>query len=155
LRRRRSPKRGLTLDLFDELVHISALVADPNFRVEIPLIREEEIRGPIPETARYRYPREWWRLERRLIGVMETIRIDTPADLLSLLPEGSARAVHDGRHRRRHRPVEAARNACGLLPRTIGRGHPAGSPWSTRRLWAWAGIPSGIQNGVHDITCRP
>ena len=88
LRRRRSPKRGLALDLFDELVHIPALVADPAFRVELPLIREEEIRGPIPDGARYRYPREWWRLDRRLIDVIETRRIDTPADLLSLLPSG-------------------------------------------------------------------
>ena len=40
LRRRRSPKRGLALDLFDELVHIPTLIAHPDFRVELPLIRE-------------------------------------------------------------------------------------------------------------------
>ena len=88
LRRRRSPKRGLALDLFDELVHIPSLVADPHFRVELALTREEEIRGPIPVGARYRYPRAWWRLDRRLIDVVETLRIDAPADLLELLPEG-------------------------------------------------------------------
>lgn len=84
--RRRSPKRGLPLDLFDELVHIPALVAHPNFRLELPLICEEEIRGAIPEGARYRYPREWWRLDRRLVDIVETRRIDVPADLLGLLP---------------------------------------------------------------------
>ncbi len=88
LRRRRSPKRGLAFDLFDELVSIPRLVAHPNFRIELPLIREEEIRGPIPKGARYRYPREWWRLDRRLLEVVETRRIDTPADLLCLLPSG-------------------------------------------------------------------
>lgn len=88
LRRRHSPKRGLALDLFDELVHIPTLVAHPNFRIELPLTWEEEIRGPIPERARYRYPREWWRLDRRLLDVIETRRIDTPDDLLSLLPFG-------------------------------------------------------------------
>jgi hypothetical protein len=88
LRRRRSPKRGLPLDLFDELVHIPTLVAHPNFRVELPLTCEEEIRGPIPEGARYRYPRAWWRLDRRLLDVVETRCIDTPADLLGLLPSG-------------------------------------------------------------------
>ena len=88
LRRRRSPKRGLALDLFDELVSIPRLVAHPNFRIELPLIREEEIRGPIPDGARYRYPREWWRLDRRLLEVVETRRIDTPADLVCLLPFG-------------------------------------------------------------------
>ena len=88
LRKRRSPKRGLALDLFDELVHVPTLVVDPAFRIELPLISEEEIRGPIPEGARYRYPRAWWRLDRRLVDVIETKRIDTPADLLTLLPAG-------------------------------------------------------------------
>ncbi len=86
LRRRRSPKRGLAIDLFDQLVSIPALVADGNFRIELALIREDEIRGPIPADARFRYPRDWWRLDRRLIDVVETIRIDSPADLLGLLP---------------------------------------------------------------------
>ncbi len=88
LRRRRSPKRGLALDLFDELVYIPRLIAHPNFRIELPLIREDEIRGPIPDGAKYRYPRAWWRLDRRLVDVVDTQRIDTPADLLFLLPLG-------------------------------------------------------------------
>jgi hypothetical protein len=88
LRRRRSPKRGIGLDLFDELVHLPGLLAHPNFRVELALICEEELRGPIPDGARYRYPRAWWRLDRRLVDVVETVRIDTPADLLRLLPAG-------------------------------------------------------------------
>ena len=33
LGRRRSPRHGLALDLFDELVSIPGLVADPNFRI--------------------------------------------------------------------------------------------------------------------------
>jgi hypothetical protein len=86
--RRRSPKRGLPLDLFHELVAFPELIGDPNFAVELVLIREEEIRGPVPDGARYRYPRLWWRLDRRLIEVVETIRIDTPSDLLRLLPAG-------------------------------------------------------------------
>jgi hypothetical protein len=86
--RRRSPKRGLPLDLFHELVAFPELVAHPNFRLELVMIREEELRGPVPDGARYRYPRDWWRLDRRLIEVIETIRVDTPADLLGLLPVG-------------------------------------------------------------------
>jgi len=85
--RRRSPKRGRPLDVFEELVAFPELVAHPNFRLELLMIREEEVRGPIPAGARYRYPREWWRLDRRLLEVVDTIRIDTPADLLALLPE--------------------------------------------------------------------
>jgi len=86
--RRRSPKRGQRLDLFDQLVAFPELVAHPNFRVELVMIREEEIRGPIPAGARYRYPRQWWRLDRRLLEVVEIVRIDTPGDLLGLLPAG-------------------------------------------------------------------
>jgi hypothetical protein len=86
--RRRSPKRGQRLDLFDQLVAFPELVAHPNFRVELVMIREEEIRGPIPAGARYRYPRQWWRLDRRLLEVVEVVRIDTPGDLLGLLPAG-------------------------------------------------------------------
>ena len=86
--RRRSPKRGQHLDLFEELVAFPELVAHPNFRIELAMIREEEIRGPIPDGVRYRYARQWRRLDRRLLDVVEIVRIDTPGDLLELLPAG-------------------------------------------------------------------
>jgi hypothetical protein len=86
--RRRSPKRGSVLDLFEELVAFPELVVHPNFRLELVMIREEELRGPIPTGARFRYPRQWWRLDRRLLDVVETIRVDSAADLLGLLPAG-------------------------------------------------------------------
>lgn len=86
LGRRRSPKRGLPIDAFDALVSFGALLAHPNLRLEIVLTREEEVRGPIPAAARYRYPRTWWRLDRRLLEIAATERIDGPADLARLLP---------------------------------------------------------------------
>ncbi|HEX7590472.1 MAG TPA: hypothetical protein VF375_00835 [Candidatus Limnocylindrales bacterium] len=85
---RLSPKRGQALDLFGELTAFPELVAHPNFRLELVLVHEEEIRGPVPEGARFRYPRDWWRLDRRLVEVLEVVRVDTPADLLRLLPAG-------------------------------------------------------------------
>ena len=88
VRRGRSPKRGTAFDLFEELVHIPALLAHPNFRIELALTSEEEIRGPAPEGVRRRYARDWTRLDRRLLEVVETRRIDTPADLCALLPAG-------------------------------------------------------------------
>jgi hypothetical protein len=86
--RRRSPKRGIGLDLFRELTAFPELVAHPNFGLELAMIHEEEIRGPVPEGVRYRYPREWKRVDRRLIDVVEIVRVDGPRDLLSLLPPG-------------------------------------------------------------------
>ena len=113
LARRRSPKRGLAFDLFDELVHIPALIDHPNFRIEIPLIREEEIRGPIPEGVRYRYPRTWRRIDRRLLDVVDTCRIDTPA-ISRPAPGRSPGPVHDRRPGRGDPTFEAARSTCGL-----------------------------------------
>lgn len=86
LGRRRSPRRARPLDVFDELVHLPALIGHPNFRVELLLTREDEVRGPIPAGARFRHARTWWRLDRRLIDVVETRSLATPADFLALLP---------------------------------------------------------------------
>jgi hypothetical protein len=86
--RRRSPKRGIGLDLFRELTALPELVAHPNFRIELAMIREEEIRGPVPDGVRYRYARDWQRVDRRLVEVVGIVRVDTPADLLGLLPPG-------------------------------------------------------------------
>ncbi len=88
LSRKRSPKRGLPLDIFEHLVAFPELIADVNFSLELALIDEEEIRGPVPEGKRYRYPRTWVRLDRRLVEVVATIRVDSPADLARLLPDG-------------------------------------------------------------------
>ncbi len=86
LRRRRSPKRGIAADVFEELVHMPALLAHPNFRLELVLIHEEELRGPAEDGVRYRHPRDWRRLDRRLAVVVETLNVETPADLFGLFP---------------------------------------------------------------------
>ncbi len=86
--RRRSPKRGLPLDVFDELVHAMTFIVHPDARIDLAFIHEEEIRGPVPDGVRYRYPRAWRRVDRRLLDVIETRRLDSPADLLRLLPDG-------------------------------------------------------------------
>ena len=42
--RRKSPKRGRVEDLFWEMVSFPQLLANPNFSIEVLLIREEEVR---------------------------------------------------------------------------------------------------------------
>ncbi|TAK00527.1 MAG: hypothetical protein EPO36_08305 [Chloroflexota bacterium] len=132
LGRRRSPRRGLALDLFDELVSIPGLIAAPNFRIELVLTREEEIRGPIAEGVRYRYPRTWRRLDRRLLDVIETLRVDSPADLLDLLPAGMPEpfttadlVAATGRSRRLAMRVAYCLEKCGALVRDAPRGRHA------------------------------
>ena len=83
---RRSPRRGSPVDLFDQLVAFPELLASPNFSLDLVLIREEEIRGPVPPGARFRRPRQWWRLDRRLLEVVDTLRVVEAADLVRLLP---------------------------------------------------------------------
>ncbi|MBI3749619.1 MAG: hypothetical protein HY262_12365 [Chloroflexi bacterium] len=145
LRRRRSPKRGLALDLFDELVRVPGLIAHPNFRIELALVAEEEVRGPIPEGARYRYPREWWRLDRRLLEVVETRRIDTPADLLGLLPAGLPESfttadivAATGRSRRLAMRAVYCLDRCGSVTRLARRG----------RLQAYGRLPPDADTGT-------
>ncbi len=84
LYRRRSPRHGSPLDVFFELVHIPNLLAHPNFSLEILLIQEEEIRRGDGRGS--------WRrsgvsiVDRRLIGVIDRILLENPADMISFLP---------------------------------------------------------------------
>ena len=90
LGRRRSPKRGSFEDIFDELVHIPALLAHPNFSLEILLIHEEEVRrvrGAREKPAkRTRFPRDWDRHDHRLVQVIASRVIETTQDLRAFLP---------------------------------------------------------------------
>jgi hypothetical protein len=92
LGRRKSPRRGCAALVFDELVSFPELLAHPNFSLEVVLIREDEIRCPIPAPRRRawarRRPREWRVCDRRLLEVVDTVVLETPADCLAFLPEG-------------------------------------------------------------------
>ena len=83
--RRKSPKRGRVEDLFWEIVRFPLLMANPNFSLEILLIREEEVR-------QYDGKRNWRRRglvieERRLLEVVDRRLFEEPADWRVLLPE--------------------------------------------------------------------
>lgn len=90
LARRRSPKRGDFLDIFDELVHIPSLLRHPNFSLDILLIHQEEIRrvrAARDKPARHtRFPREWDRYDHRLLEVVGSRRVANAADLRAFLP---------------------------------------------------------------------
>ena len=83
--RRKSPKRGRVEDLFWEMVSFPQLLANPNFSLEVLMIREEEVR-------RYEGRRKWRRKgwvveERRLLEVVEQRLYEEPADWRAFLPE--------------------------------------------------------------------
>jgi len=84
--RRKSPKRGRLEDLFWELVSIPQLLSNPNFSLEVLMIREEEVR-------RYEGKRRWrrrgWVIEgRRLVDVIDRRLFGNSADWLAFVPDG-------------------------------------------------------------------
>lgn len=50
--RRLSPKRGTTMDLFDELVFLTRIFPHPNLIIEVPLVHVEEWRLPSPTRSK-------------------------------------------------------------------------------------------------------
>jgi hypothetical protein len=85
--RRKSPKRGRLEDLFWELVSIPQLLSNPNFSLEVLMIREEEVRRY--EVKRKKWRRRGWVLEgRRLVDVMDRRLFGRSADWLTFVPDG-------------------------------------------------------------------
>ncbi len=85
IERRKSPKRGRVEEVFHELVSFPALLAHPNFSLEVALTQEEEVRHHDPAAWRQH---GWATDERRLIDVVAQQRFERPADMLALLPAG-------------------------------------------------------------------
>jgi hypothetical protein len=82
---RRSPRRGCLHDVFDRLVSIPALVAHPNFELEVLLTHQDELR--MFQVGRA-YRRRGWVVEgRSLVSVEQSVLITGPADAARLLPE--------------------------------------------------------------------
>jgi hypothetical protein len=82
--RRKSPKRGTVLEIFEELVSFPELLCEPNFSLDVVLTQEEELR--------YHDPRRWRRHgwvveERRLLDVAACHHFSSPEDVAVLLPE--------------------------------------------------------------------
>lgn len=86
LSRRKSPKRGSLMHVFEELVSIPDLLARPNFSLEVLMIREEEVRRKYP---RGRWRRGGWGThDRALLEVVERVALRCPSDFRALLPAG-------------------------------------------------------------------
>ena len=85
VRRRKSPKKGKTIDLFHELIHAPSLVKDRNFSLEVLLIEEEEVRCNDGGGS--------WRRrgvsvkDRKLLNVFDSIVFRDSQDFLQFLPK--------------------------------------------------------------------
>jgi len=85
LGRRRSPRRGIPADVFEEMVSFPELISNSNFSIELLLIQEEEVRR---QDRRRGWRRKGWTIdERRLLKVLDRLVLETPADVAALIPE--------------------------------------------------------------------
>ncbi len=85
VQRRKSPKRGTILDLFDELVHFVRVFPHPRLTLEVPLIDIEEWRYP-GHGRRRRWRRDDYQVEdQKLLAVHKTYCFQTAADLARLI----------------------------------------------------------------------
>ena len=82
--RRKSPRKGRLVDLFDELVWMPLLIREPSFTMEVLMIEEEEIRC--------KDGRGSWRKkgvstkDRKLLDVFERAKFSEIEDFVRLLP---------------------------------------------------------------------
>jgi hypothetical protein len=94
--RRRSPKRGTLLDVFEELVHFTRVYPHPRLKLEVVLIEIEELRYP-GHGRRRRWRKNDHEVEdQRLVAVHDGITFRSAADLCKLLPPKLPRPFHTG-----------------------------------------------------------
>ncbi|GCD10176.1 hypothetical protein [Clostridium tagluense] len=83
--RRKSPKKGKLVDLFDELIRIPDLIDEEKFILEILMTKEEEIRCKDGKGS--------WRrkgisiVDRKLVQVVEKVTFKEGKDFFMFLPE--------------------------------------------------------------------
>lgn len=81
--RRRSPRRRSWIDAFDQLVSLRHLLSDSNLSVDILLVHEEEVRGPLRKRRRRV---DWSVHDRRLVEVRDAATFADPTDYLAFVP---------------------------------------------------------------------
>jgi hypothetical protein len=94
--RRRSPKQGTLLDVFEELVHFTRVFPHSQLTLEVVLVEIEEWRFP-GHGRRRRWRRNDHEVEdQRLVAVLGSETFHTAADLCRLLPRKLPKPFHTG-----------------------------------------------------------
>ena len=94
--RRKSPKRGTLLDLFDELIHFTRVFPHKRLTLEVPLVDVEEWRYP-GHGRRRRWRHNDYQVEdQKLVAVHSTHRFQTAADLARLVDCRLPQPFHTG-----------------------------------------------------------
>jgi len=129
--RRKSPKRGQLLDVFDELVYFTRVFPHKRLHLEVALVEVEELRYPGHGRRRRRRANDFQVEDQRLVEVVETLRFRTLTDLRRMLPRGLPRTFHtghlaEGLEVRRHVAQKIA-----YCLRETGAIHPVGKQGNT------------------------
>jgi hypothetical protein len=98
LSRRRSPKRGVLLDVFDELVYFTRVFPHERLALEVLLVDVEERRYPGrgKRRRRRRGTNEFQIEDQLLTNIVASHSFATTADLLRLLPRRLPAEFHTG-----------------------------------------------------------
>ena len=96
LETRLSPKRGVLLDIFEELVYFTRVFPHQRLILEVALVEVEELRYPGHGRRRRRRQRDFQIEDQRLISVTEVHRLRTRADLRKILPPKLPDPFHTG-----------------------------------------------------------
>jgi len=83
--RRKSPKQGHVLDLFDELVHFTRVFPHRRLTLDVPMVEIEEWRYPGHGRRRRWRENDFQVEDQKLVAVGETHRLRTAADLVKLI----------------------------------------------------------------------
>jgi len=94
--RRRSPKRGQLLDVFDDLVYFTKVFPHPRLVIEAVLVDVEEYRYPGHGRRWRRRGRDHQVEDQHLVGGGESCLLRTPDDLVALLDCPLAERFHTG-----------------------------------------------------------
>jgi len=94
--RRRSPKRGTVLDVFDELVYFTRVFPHERLTLEVVLVDVEERRYPGHGKRRRRGARDFQIEDQLLVRVVESHTFASTACLRRLLPRRLPRQFHTG-----------------------------------------------------------
>lgn len=96
LDRRRSPKRGTLLSVFDELVYFTRVFPHERLTLEVVLVDVEERRYPGrgKRRRRRRDGKDFQIEDQRLMGIVASQAFATAADLRTLLPRRMPKQFH-------------------------------------------------------------
>lgn len=126
LDRRRSPKRGQLLDVFDELVYFTRVFPHRRLVLEVALVEVEELRYPGHGRRRRRRANDFQVEDQRLVEIVETRAFRTLADLRKMLPSGLPASFHTGHLAERLEVRRHIAQRIAYCLRETGAIHPVG-----------------------------